>query len=59
LLETIAELMNKKDLIQAGAIPYRKWEPPFICGDNTQLKNLGWTPEYSLYDGLKGTINSF
>ncbi|MBU1052820.1 MAG: NAD(P)-dependent oxidoreductase [Proteobacteria bacterium] len=58
LLETIGELMNQNDLIQPGAISYRAWEPPFICGDNTRLKNLGWTSKYSLRDGLKNTINS-
>lgn len=56
LLETAAGLMNKKNLIQFGAIPYRNWEPPFICGDNKRLKNLGWHPSYSLLDGLADTI---
>ena len=59
LLETIGKLMNQKNLIQPGAIPYRAWEPPFICGDNTRLKNLGWTLKYSLRDGLEAAINSF
>ncbi len=59
LLETVADLMNQKDLIQPGSIPYRAWEPPFICGNNSRLKKLGWSPEYSLRDGLQNTIDSF
>jgi nucleoside-diphosphate-sugar epimerase len=56
LLETLGKLMNRSDLIQLGALPYRSWEPPFICGDNTRLRNLGWNPDYSLEDGLLETI---
>jgi nucleoside-diphosphate-sugar epimerase len=56
LLETLGLLMNRSDLINLGALPYRNWEPPFICGNNTRLKNLGWSPFYSLKDGLLETI---
>jgi nucleoside-diphosphate-sugar epimerase len=58
LLETLGKLMNRDDLIQLGALPCRNWEPPFICGDNTRLRNLGWTPFYSLNEGLLETIRS-
>jgi nucleoside-diphosphate-sugar epimerase len=58
LLETIGLLMNRTDLIQMGALPYRNWEPPFICGDNTRLKILGWKPSYSLANGLSDAIRS-
>jgi nucleoside-diphosphate-sugar epimerase len=56
LLETIALLMGRGDQIQFGALTYRDWEPPFICGDNTHLKQLGWRPEYTLSVGLLQTI---
>jgi nucleoside-diphosphate-sugar epimerase len=56
LLETIGGLMNCPGLVRLGAIPYRNWEPPFICGNNTKLKNLGWKPAYSLSDGLADAI---
>ena len=56
LLETLGLLMNRRNLIQLGALPYRNWEPPFICGDNTRLRNLGWNPYYSLEEGLLDTI---
>lgn len=56
LLETIAVLMGRSDLTQFGAMAYRDWEPPFICGDNSRLKQLGWRPEYTLSQGLLQTI---
>lgn len=58
LLETLGGLMGRNDLIQLGALPYREYEPPFICGNNTRLKSLGWQPSYSLLDGLRDTIHS-
>ena len=58
LLETLGTLMSRRDLIQLGALPYRAWEPPFICGDNSRLQNLGWTPAYSLSEGLYHTIHT-
>ena len=59
LLETIGNLMGCEDLIQFGALPYRNWEPPFICGNNSRLKNLGWKPSYSLIKGLSETIQKY
>lgn len=56
LLETIAGLVGRADLTQFGALAYRDWEPPFICGDNNRLKQLGWRPEYTLSQGLSQTI---
>jgi len=56
LLRSIGDILEKKKLIQFGAIPYREWEPMFICGDNSKLKKLGWRPGIHLEAGLKETI---
>jgi nucleoside-diphosphate-sugar epimerase len=56
LMETIGDILGKKELIQFGALPQRQWEPPFICGDNRKLCQLGWQPKYGLRDGLMETI---
>lgn len=56
LLETVGNFIGRADLIQFGAQPYRAWEPPFICGDNRRLKELGWKPAYGLTQGLEQTI---
>ena len=55
-METTGEILGCPDLVKYGALPYRDWEPMFICGDNRRLRNLGWTPQYALQDGLKQTI---
>ncbi len=56
LMEMIGDIAGGKDLIRFGAIPYRQWEPMFICGDNHKLKSLGWSPRYFLHEGLEKTI---
>jgi len=55
LMETIGEIVGRLDLIQFRALPYRDWEPMFICGDNQRLKAMGWTPRYTLDQGLQQT----
>lgn len=57
LLETIGISMGRLELVHFGAQPYREWEPPFICGNNTRLKDLGWKPRYTLAEGLSHTID--
>lgn len=56
LAETIGELVGRPDFIHFGAVPYRDWEPPFICGDSGRLRALGWSPGHSLREGLAQTI---
>ncbi len=59
LAETIGELVGRSDLIRFGALPYRDWEPPFICGDSRRLRALGWSPRHTLREGLAQTIQSW
>ena len=56
LMETISQIVGGGDHIQFGALPYRQWEPMFICGDNHRLKTYGWKPRFSLYEGLAQTV---
>ena len=57
MLETIGKLMGQPQLIMHGALPYREWEPMFICGNNDRMKTIGWSPQVELRSGLKATIN--
>ena len=57
LMETVGEILERKDLIQFGSIASRKWEPAFICGDNRKLRGLGWSPRIPLREGLERTIH--
>lgn len=57
VMETVGGLLGRTDLIQFGALPYRDWEPMFICGDCRRLRAIGWAPQYSLKKGLQHTID--
>lgn len=52
LLKTTADILGRPDLLELGAVPYRFWEPRFICGDNRRLCGLGWKPQLTLAEGL-------
>ena len=56
IFQTVAEIMRKPQAIRFGAVPYRGWEPPRICGDNARLKALGWTPRFDLESGMRDAI---
>ena len=56
LMSTIQALCGQKDLVKFGALPYAAWEPRSIYGSNGKLRALGWTPSYSLQQGLMQTI---
>ena len=57
IVEKIATLTNFKGKIIWGAVP-TYFEEPLVVGNNNRLKNeVLFTPQYSLEDGLKQTIN--
>ena len=56
LLNTTAEIIGQADLLKLGAVPYRQWEPRFICGDNSRLCGLGWEPQFTLEEGLRAAV---
>lgn len=57
LLDMIGDLIGRPELLAHGTLPYREWEPMFICGNNDRLKATGWTPHIDLRSGLHDTIN--
>ena len=57
LMETVGDLLGRPDLVRLGVLPYRDWEPMFVCGDNRRLlTDTDWSPRYGLRDGLNSTI---
>ncbi len=57
IVTQVAEQLGKTELIQLGAIPSPKNEPPLLTADPTRLRNeLRWSPTYSLTEGLRETI---
>lgn len=57
VMETLGEIIGQTGLIQFGALPYREWEPKFICGDNQRLRSTGWSPRCTLTEGLRQTVD--
>jgi nucleoside-diphosphate-sugar epimerase len=54
----LGSLLEKSNLIQVGALPYRENDPMFVCSNNDLLKEkTDWKPKYTLTSGLKDTIN--
>jgi nucleoside-diphosphate-sugar epimerase len=56
LLNTIGRLLARPDLLHYGALPYREWEPMYICGNNDRLKSIGWRPRFHIQSGLENVI---
>jgi nucleoside-diphosphate-sugar epimerase len=56
LMEMIGDRLGGRDMIDFGAVPPRAWEPRFIAGDTARLRSLGWSPRYTLDQGLDETI---
>jgi nucleoside-diphosphate-sugar epimerase len=56
IMQMIGDQMGKAELIRFGSQPRRDWEPPFICGDNSRMRSLGWRPGRDLAVGLRETI---
>ena len=57
VLGTVGNLLGCPELVGFGALPYRDWEPMFVCGDSQRLRALGWLPRYGLDEGLSRTID--
>ncbi len=53
----IADLQGRPELIELGALPSRKNEPPLLVADVRRLRDeVGWKPAYDLEQGLRKTI---
>lgn len=58
LVERIADLIGRRDLLRLGAIPAAPTDTPLVVGDISRLStDLGWAPAFSLDEGLTLTID--
>lgn len=60
LILKIAEIFERKDLIEFGVKPRPKDSPDYIVGDNTLLKKItSWNQHFELNEGIKKFINFY
>lgn len=52
----LADRLGGHSLLQFGAKPTPKGEPPVILADITRLRQLGWQPRFTLAEGLADTV---
>jgi nucleoside-diphosphate-sugar epimerase len=56
VVETIARLIGRPELLRLGAIPTSPNDPERLVPDVARLRSTGFTPKYTLDDGLELTI---
>jgi len=57
LVETIATIVGRPDLLEFGAIPERPNDPQIVCADNRRLREeCAWHRRRSHVEGLRDTI---
>jgi nucleoside-diphosphate-sugar epimerase len=56
IVTRIADLGGHPELIQWGAYPQKPGDPMFIQADAAKLRSTGWSPRYSLEEGLRHTF---
>lgn len=53
----VATKLNRRDLVELGALPTSESEPPVLVADTTRLRHeVGWSPSHDLDRGLEETI---
>lgn len=57
LLTTLATVMHSVDRVCFGAASKHTFDPPYVVGDNSRLRSLGWQPRHTLQQGLLQTID--
>jgi nucleoside-diphosphate-sugar epimerase len=58
VVEVVAAVVGRTDLLRFGARPHRPGEAMLLVGDATRLKQLGWTPGWTLDEGLQDAVSA-
>lgn len=56
VLETVGDIVGRRDLLRFGARPHRDNEAMFLAGDAARLRGTGWKPHFGLEDGLRDAV---
>jgi nucleoside-diphosphate-sugar epimerase len=56
LVQTAHSLLGSRTVLNFGALPYRDTEPMHCQADISVLQSMGWTPQYTVEQGLQSTI---
>ena len=59
LIETTADIFDRRDLVRLGARPRPPSDPARIVGDVRRLATTGFTPRYSLEAGLRQCVEAW
>jgi len=58
LVQTLARLVDREDLLDLGALLPQPQEPPLLVADVRRLtQEVGWTPRFTLEQGLSQTLD--
>jgi nucleoside-diphosphate-sugar epimerase len=56
IAEQIARLIGRPDLLSLGALPASAGDPPRLVADTRKFQGIGFTPVYTLKEGLSQTV---
>jgi nucleoside-diphosphate-sugar epimerase len=56
VVEIAAAAVGRQDLLRFGTRPHRPGEVMFLAGNATRLKQLGWSPAFTLESGLRDSV---
>jgi dTDP-6-deoxy-L-talose 4-dehydrogenase (NAD+) len=59
VVETLADLAGRRDLLRFGARPRREGEVMCLAGDAGRLRGLGFRPRFGLRDGLADALAGY
>ncbi len=59
LLDTLADLMGRRDLLRIGALPDRPDEPANLWGDAAWLGEIGFASSFTLRESLASSVSSY
>ena len=57
IVDSIGRILNRRPLIQFGALPRPDNDPPSVVADVRKLERIGWSPRWTLEAGLTRTID--